>query len=871
MDRYTAPLLTPSVIFNGEPERVYGSQHHSRHDENIRTALELAGIGVAYLSRDGRITGTNNALCKMLGCTHAELNRQFFLEVLHPDGRDTILSLCEKANTGKITSGTAEARLLHKNGSARWAQLSLAALPQCESGLPPGHTVLIEDISKRKQAEEEHKRFRDELQAVVALAGRNRAQMEAVFQSMEDGVAVFAPNGRLLWQNRALAKLDEPGRHESIAVSLTAAATADSLTLADGEALAPEQYPAPRALRGEFFRDWEIRVCSAMTGRVWNLSCSGVPLYDATSRPALGVVIVRDMTEQVELAHSREQIKRRLQLAVDIAQVGLWEWDVVRDTCYYSPQWKQQLGYQAHELTESMSEWKSRLHPDDRERLQAELQSLLKKDGPRNRLEYRLRHRDGSYRWMIANAVSFTDARAQRILITGTQLDVTENKLAEQRVLAAAQHDALTGLPNRALIFEFTDRLIAAARRHHRQGAVLFIDLDRFKPINDLYGHETGDRLLKLIAGRLSSCVRKEDLVGRLGGDEFVIVLQRADDSHPATTVAQHVVDSLSAPFHLDSLSLSVSASIGISYFPQHGSDTDSLIRAADKAMYQTKVGGRGAFRIFTPGLDSHSDTSAELEMKLKQALDHGGLELHYQPVVDMRTKELISVEALLRLNVRPDQNVGPDRFVPIAESAGLIARLGEWVAVEACRQHEEWRHQGLPPVTIAINVSPLQFRQKGFAQRLQAIVREAGIEASRIQIEVTETTVMESVEDAIETLAAVRDYGIRVALDDFGSGYSNLSRLSMLPLDKLKVDQSLVRRLPGDKASRAVTGAIVALGRMLDLEVVGEGVEEEETLARLQEQGCHQIQGFFISRPLPPAEFVEWYRTKGRSSSLSA
>jgi diguanylate cyclase (GGDEF)-like protein/PAS domain S-box-containing protein len=441
--------------------------------------------------------------------------------------------------------------------------------------------------------------------------------------------------------------------------------------------------------------------------------------------------------------------------------------------------------------------------------------------------------------------------------------DVTESKLSEQRELAAAQHDALTGLPNRALIFEYASHMLAAARRGHMRGAFLFIDLDRFKPINDLYGHEIGDRLLQEVAKRLAGCVRNEDLVGRLGGDEFIVVLQQAGNVYSPATVAQHLLEALSRPFEIDTLDLAISACIGISQFPQHGTDVDTLLHAADLAMYQAKYESRGNYYLYTPELNGRADASLAIEARVKRALQRDELMLHYQPVIDVNSRQLVGVEALLRLAGDDGQLIGPNEFIPVAESAGLIGQIGEWVMIEACRQHEEWRNQGLPAVGIAINVSPLQFRQRGFAQQLQAIVRTAGMDPAGIQIEVTESTVMGNVDDAIQTLKDIRSAGIRIALDDFGTGYSSLSHLGNLPLDKLKVDQSFVQRLDSDKSSRAITESIIALGRTLDLQVVGEGIESEDALTYLQAHGCDQAQGYFISRPLSAGDFARWCRER--------
>lgn len=587
-----------------------------------------------------------------------------------------------------------------------------------------------------------------------------------------------------------------------------------------------------------------------------------VSIYIYSPAPGECTAMFFDITERKQLERARKETERRLQLAVAIAHLGFWEWEIATGTCYYSPTWKKQLGYQDHELANLPEEWQNRLHPQDRRRVQAEIAAYLSHPSPDYRLEYRLQHRDGSYRWMIANAVPLARRNKQGIKLIGTQLDITENKLAEQRVREAAQHDPLTGLPNRALIFEYADHLIAAAQRSRKRGAVLFIDLDRFKPINDLYGHEIGDKLLQEAAQRLLECVRAEDLVGRLGGDEFVVVLPHADVEHPAVTVAQHVLETLSMPFEIDALELSISASVGISYFPQHGTDVDTLIHAADLAMYQAKQCNHGCVQVFSAVMNASADAASSIEAQLKRALSRGGLVLHYQPVIDLQSGRFTSVEALLRLTGENGEMIGPDRFVPVAESAGLIGQVGEWVTTEACRQHEAWRRQGLPPITISINVSPLQFRQRGFARKLTDIIMDSAVDPACIEIEVTESALMDSMEEVVAILTGIRQAGIRIALDDFGIGYSSLSHLSHLSIDKIKIDQSFVRRLDQDRASRAITGAIITLGRTLNLDVIGEGIESAGALHYLQQNGCNQAQGFFISRPLPAAAFADWCRT---------
>lgn len=588
--------------------------------------------------------------------------------------------------------------------------------------------------------------------------------------------------------------------------------------------------------------------------------------YDARAyRPGAGrfAVVFRDVTAAKRTERELQESRSTLMLALKAGGSAAWEMDVATekivatDAAVFG-----MLGFTATELP-TRTEWIWRTHDEDRQALEDMIDDVVagRKDG--YSAELRLLAKDGSWHWILSQGVAAErDAQGRALRLVGTHTDVSERKEMQQRVRDAALHDPLTGLPNRALTFEYGGHLIAAAQRSHGRGALLFIDLDRFKPVNDLYGHETGDRLLQEAARRLQQCTRQEDLVGRLGGDEFVIILPHLDGvQHRAAVVAQHVIAVISRPFHIGSLELSVSPSIGIAYFPEHADHISGLLHAADLAMYRVKQSGRASYQFYTPELDRKADEALSLESRLRDALKHEGLRLHYQPVMDVKSGHMVGAEALVRMaDSDGGLGVGPQSFIPIAEAAGLIGELGDWVAGEACRQHAAWLSEGLD-VVIAINVSPLQFRQKAFAERLGRIAADHGVEPAGLQIEVTESAIMENVDEAVLVLQQLKDFGMKIALDDFGTGYSSLGSLSRLPIDKLKVDQSFVRHIADDPRSRAIARAVIALGRALNLEIVGEGIESAATLGYLRRAGCDQGQGYFFSRPLPPAEFACWYR----------
>jgi diguanylate cyclase (GGDEF)-like protein len=436
-----------------------------------------------------------------------------------------------------------------------------------------------------------------------------------------------------------------------------------------------------------------------------------------------------------------------------------------------------------------------------------------------------------------------------------THLDIARLR---REAVEAAKHDPLTGLANRAQGYAFAESIFARARRSGTQAAVLVIDLDRFKPINDTYGHDVGDSVLQEVARRLKASLRGEDVVARLGGDEFLAVLSSIRNGSDAANACRHIIASLELPIRVRDLQLRISPSIGISIFPRDGSDISLLAKNADMAMYHAKQNGRNTFHFFTEELDRRAARTQRIEARLRHSMDQQEFELNYQPIVDLSTRRVEGVEALLRW---PAAGIGPEEFIPIAEMSGVIEQLGEWAMRECCRQVRSWQQAGLPRMTLSINVSPLQFRQPSLLPAITHALEKHDLDPGDIQLELTETALLHDEADAIAHMRAIKDYGLKLALDDFGRGYSSLHYIGRLPLDTIKVDQSFVRNLDVDLASAAVTDAVIAIGRSLGLSVVAEGIESAQVLRKLQDRNCHRVQGNFICPPLPADQLVGWYR----------
>ena len=440
-------------------------------------------------------------------------------------------------------------------------------------------------------------------------------------------------------------------------------------------------------------------------------------------------------------------------------------------------------------------------------------------------------------------------------------LDLEARKRVEQSMRHMAHHDALTGLPNRALFRDRLTHAMAQADRYHQKLAVLFLDLDRFKAINDTLGHNVGDQLLKIAAERLRSCVRDCDTVARLGGDEFTVIVDDIIEVQDAAVVAQKILDTLSQPFNLHGHEVFISVSVGITLYPNDDESADNLLRNADSAMYRAKEYGRNNYQFYVADMNVKARARLMLESSLRRALDRGEFALYYQPRVDLFSGRVIGAEALLRWRHPEMGLVPPTEFIPILEETGMIIPVGDWVLRQASRQNHIWQEMGLPPIRMAVNLSARQFIQKDLAESVLRVLEGAGLLPEHLELEITEDLLIEHNQTNIITLAKLRSHGIHISIDDFGTGYSSLSYLKRLPIDTLKIDQSFVRDIVTDPDNKAIVSAIIAMASSLHLNVLAEGVETDEQLAFLRAQGCNEIQGFSFSHPLAAEDFEQLLR----------
>ncbi len=448
--------------------------------------------------------------------------------------------------------------------------------------------------------------------------------------------------------------------------------------------------------------------------------------------------------------------------------------------------------------------------------------------------------------------------------------DITDDVRAAERIQRLAYYDTLTDLPNRALLSDRLDLAIAHAKRGGSKCAVLFLDMDRFKNINDALGHSIGDQLLQSVAIRLKECVREVDTVARMGGDEFVVILDSMAETDSIMPVARKILHSLSQPYEIEGHNIRATPSIGISVYPDDGTDHESLIMSADSAMYHAKENGRNDFRFFTPDMKARVEEKLFIESDLRKALELGQFVLHYQPQVDIKTGHIVGAEALVRWNHPVAGLISPAKFIPVAEESGLIIPLGEWILNEACRQNLEWQNAGLPPVSIAVNLSAAQFRQQNLCRLINDTLNKTGLEPHYLELELTEGLVMSNTNSAVEALNCFKEMGVRISIDDFGTGYSSLSYLKHFPIDYLKIDQSFVRDITTNPDDAAITTAIINMAQGLNLRTIAEGVETAEQLTFLRLHSCDVVQGYYFSKPVPAAEFAEILRMSYVSKSVA-
>jgi diguanylate cyclase (GGDEF)-like protein/PAS domain S-box-containing protein len=606
-------------------------------------------------------------------------------------------------------------------------------------------------------------------------------------------------------------------------------------------------------LLNNVFSDQRLGMINLLIGQVV-ISLENANYFDTIKKINLDLedeILHRKKTEE-----SLRLSEERYSLSARGANDGLWDWDLKKDEVYYSLRWKSLIGYEESDFGNSPNEWFSRVHHDDLPVLRSAIDNLL--DGVIDHLEceYRMLHRDGGYVWMLTRGLAVTDELKHPYRMVGSQTEITRRKVAEEQLRYDALHDSLTNLPNWNLLL---DRMNHAIKRKKRQKdylfCCLFLDIDRFKLINDSLGHEIGNLLLVELARSIQVCMRPEDTIARLGGDEFGILIDGIMDIAEVIKVITQIRDRLSTPFLIGDNKLFITLSIGAVISVADYNDANEILRDADTAMHRAKSQGRNRYEIFDKTMHEHVREFLRTETELRKAIENNDFVLYYQPIVSATDGKITGVEALIRW-MREGKLIDPSSFIPVAEENGLIIPIGEWVIREAVRQAKEWRDMGLSSINISVNLSAKQFEQLGLLTFLKNTLEGAGLNGEYILLELTESILMSNTDNTIQMLTHLRELGIKTCIDDFGTGYSSLNYLKQFPVSKLKIDRSFVKNMTSNSNDAAITRAIIAMGSSMNMKVVAEGVETKEQLDLLIEQSCDEIQGYYFQKPISATQF---------------
>jgi diguanylate cyclase (GGDEF)-like protein/PAS domain S-box-containing protein len=785
-------------------------------DLRFRSAFADAAVGMAIIGSSGAFVYANQAFCRLCGFEEARLYGMTFAEALHPDDRAARLDVFQRIVAGEIGSFINEWRLLCQDRSVVWIRASITVPGAC-----PGSSQVItfvEDITERKQAENalrtSEERFR--------IAAENASDIIYEWDLQTGAVDVFGES------HQQLADWPVPRSYEAW----------KSMVHPDDfeRLLSQSEHHLGNVQR--FSNEYRV---VGRSGKIYHYSNRGQAIRNGTGEPYKCIGLLTDITERRVAEEAISHLAAIVQCSEDAI--------VATDTSGAITTWNdgahKLLGYTASQVR-SMPFAALLESTDLARKILAHIQQ-----GRSSRLDEALCLRsDGTH---VPVLLSVSPIRKSSGQLTGSAIiasDLSARKQAEGEMAHRAMHDHLTGLPNRLLLAEGLARSIAGAELRSSGTAVIFLDLDRFKFVNDTLGHDAGDVLLQEVAQRLSRCIRQGDMLARMGGDEFMVVVNGVTGDQVATTVGDRLRDSLREPFFVAHHELVITASMGISMYPRDGNDVSALRRNADAAMYEAKQAGKDGVRFYKPALGAAFQARLEMETDLRHALDNDQLCLHYQPMFLAATQRLTAYEALARWPHPTLGFVPPSQFIPLAEETGLIIRLGEWVLREACRQCRWWQDHGKSLVRVAVNVSSLQFARDDFVDTVLGVLLDTGLEGDLLDLELTESIVMRDIDSVVQKMAKLRSYGVRISVDDFGTGYSSLGYLSKLPVDILKIDRCFIADIgENDTAVRLIQG-MISLGHSIGKRVIVEGIETTAQLEILRDLRCDEVQGFLLGAP---------------------
>jgi len=921
-------------------------------ERKFREAFDLVGIGLTQIDTSGKFSVVNRRICEMLGYERNELVGRSFIDLTHPDDRESDVELLRSVMNTPVARISKEKRYLRKDGSVLWAQRS-GVIVRDVAGKPLYGLGSIEDVSQYHASQETLRALNASLKAIVetsplAIYSITPTGIVTLWNPAAEtmfGISELDVLGRqsplhsgsaselaMQLRERVLAgetlhgfeiswtRTHTDGRTEERQISVAAAPLLGPRNVIVGvlttctditdikltsqrldEQLSftrelLEVIPNPifyKGLDGKYLgfnRAWEsffqlkrnewvgktysevfkdeadslitvedeailagkqvVREVLVRDGR-GNMrdSVKHISRIIGSNGKPIGIIgVLTDITDFKQAAQALEASEIRFQALTESAMDIVTVLDIHGVIRYQSKSVKHLLGYEPQNMV-GLSQFDI-VHRDDVEKTKLAFQELVNGRDMSSPLEFRVRAKDGVWRILESVGKNCLDIPAVGGIIVNTR-DVTERRAIQERIQHLAFHDALTGLPNRSLMQDRISQAVVRAERSNHRIAVMFIDIDNFKNINDTLGHDAGDDLLCEVANRLKESVRGHDTIARQGGDEFIVLLDQLDGHQGATRVAQKILDAMRAAFSVGGVDQHVSGSVGIAIFPDDGRDAQSLLKNADTAMFHGKALGKNTYQFFTAQMNIAVKRRAAMESKLRAAVKKEDFSLVYQPQIDLITGRVVALEALVRWHSEDSGTTMPGEFIPLAEETGLINELGQWVLKEACRQNKAWQDAGYAPRRMAVNLSARQLTDKRFIEMLVETLATTGLKPEHLELEITESQVMRQGEGSVLLLNEIAEMGIHLAVDDFGTGYSSLSYLKRLPIGKLKIDQSFIRDITVDPNDTAIVVAIINMAKSLDLEIIAEGIETAGQLTLLRAKGCSVGQGYYFSVPL--------------------
>jgi diguanylate cyclase (GGDEF)-like protein/PAS domain S-box-containing protein len=845
----TTDRMSAGHHMTGLSERSASVRHNRKDIENVlrgseeRFRLLVEGMkdyAIFMLDTEGRITSWNAGAQRINGYEAEEIIGQHFstfylpkdIERGHPEEE---LRLAQEQ--GRYEE---EGLRVRKNGSRFWASVLITALWNEEGNLR-GFSKVVRDVTARKEDEkkrrEAEKRYRtlvEQIPAIVYIEHTN-GHMTTLYDSPQIERMLGYPRDTYERDPNYWMKIIHPDDRARV--------------LAEDRAAIGEE--------GRFSSEYRVL---ASDGRVVWVRDEAVIVRDQEGEPPYWQGFIFDITNRKEAEEAVRKSEASLAESQRIAHLGTWDWDVVTDEILWSEETFRIYGFEPNAFVPTFEKLVEIVHPDDRDLLREAIDDAFAGTKSYD-FEHRIVRPSGEVRWVHRQGEVVRGEGGEPLRMIGTVHDITERKALDEKLKHQAFHDLLTNLPNRHLL---VDRLRQALRRTSRRRgsrvAVLFMDLDNFKIVNDSIGHDLGDRILVAVSERLKEALRPEDTLTRFGGDEFVILLEDAGSPEEAVRVAERITDELRAPLLIEGRELFVRASIGIAFGDCSQKSSEDLLRDADTAMYQAKDDGRD-YKVFDEAMSQQAIDRLELENDLRRAIEREEFVVHYQPIVNLQSGKLWGVEALVRWDHPERGLLDPDEFVPVAEESGLVVPLGEQVLGEACRRAAEWQKERphTPPLVVSVNLSGRQLRRADLHEVIEQALKDSRLSASSLSLDITETVYISALDTNTGVLDRLKALGIRISIDDFGAGYSSLSYLKRLPADVLKIDKSFVRGLGLEIEDTAIVQTIVDLAHILGMEVVAEGVEVEEQETLLKEMDCDFAQGYYFSKPLPPEDVLSF------------